>query len=136
MLLTTVALRYAAFAVLATATNVATQFVAGTLYDGAFELYVAMAAGTATGLVVKYVLDRRWIFLESSTTLQDHTMKFLFYSFTGVLTTCIFWATELAFVAMGEGEWRRYTGAVCGLVLGYWLKYALDKRFVFAGSTK
>ena len=87
--------------------------------------------GTLAGLVVKYVLDQRWVFRYRPTSRLDHSVKFTLYSLTGVLTTFIFWGTELAFAAMGDAHWLRYTGAVLGLSVGYTAKYSLDRRFVF-----
>ena len=125
------ALRYAAFAAAATAVNAATQYVSSTLYTGRYELYAAMAAGTLAGLIAKYVLDRRWIFHDRPAPPRGHAVKFTLYSLTGVLTTVIFWGTELAFAALGDAPWLRYAGAVLGLAVGYTAKYRLDRRFVF-----
>ncbi len=126
-----IALRYAAFAAFATAVNVATQYASATLYTGLHELYVAMAVGTLVGLVAKYILDRRWIFHDRPASPADHAARFTLYSLTGVLTTLVFWGTELAFVALGDAPWLRYAGAVFGLAIGYTAKYRLDRRFVF-----
>ena len=127
-----VALRYAAFASVATGVNVATQYVSSTLYTGPHELYAAIAAGTLAGLVAKYVLDRRWIFhVPPVQRLRGHALGFTLYSLTGVLTTGIFWGTELIFVALGDAPWLRYAGAILGLAVGYTVKYRLDRRFVF-----
>ena len=124
-------LRYAAFAAAATAANVATQYVSSTLYTGRYELYAAMAAGTLAGLIVKYVLDRRWIFHDRLTSPRGHAVELPLYTLTGVLTTFIFWGTELVFAALGDAPWLRYAGAVLGLAIGYTAKYRLDRRFVF-----
>lgn len=128
------ALRYTAFAVAATGVNVATQDVATALYAGPFALWLGIFAGTGTGLVTKYLLDRRWIFGEGRADLAEHSVKFTLYTLMGVATTCIFWVTEWAFdhVSGGDERWR-YTGAVLGLAIGYAIKYRLDKRFVFTG---
>ncbi len=125
------ALRYAVFAAAATAVNAATQYVGSSLYTGRHELYAAMAAGTLAGLVVKYVLDRRWIFHDRPASPRGHAVRFTLYALTGVLTTVIFWGTELAFVALGDAPWLRYAGAVLGLAVGYTAKYRFDRRFVF-----
>ena len=123
--------RYAAFAAVATALNVAAQCISSTLYTGSYELYAAIAAGTLAGLIAKYALDRRWIFHDRPTSPRGHAVKFTLYSLTGVLTTFIFWGTELVFAEMGDAPWLRYAGAVLGLAVGYTAKYRLDRRFVF-----
>ncbi len=124
-------LRYLAFAVIATIVNIGTQYLASSLYRGAYELIVAMVLGTATGLVTKYWLDKRYIFFDPANTVLDHSVKFSLYSMMGVLTTLIFWATELTFDALSDNEYMRYVGAVVGLSIGYFIKYHLDRRFVF-----
>ncbi len=100
------AVRHGAFAALATAVTVATQALSFVLYAGRYELYVAMAAAPLAGLLAKYAL-------------------------TGVLTTCIFWATELTVAALGDARWLPFSGAVLGLSAGYAIKSRLDRRFVF-----
>lgn len=132
-------LRYAAFAVLATLANLGTQRLvlaaeaapsgAATATAGGFAL--AVLAGTAVGLVVKYLLDKRWIFADRSTGLGAHAGRFSLYTLTGVGTTLLFWATETAFWLAWQTELAREAGAVLGLALGYTLKYRLDRRFVF-----
>ncbi|HSV30080.1 MAG TPA: GtrA family protein [Candidatus Omnitrophota bacterium] len=119
------ALRYVLFAALATAVNLATQHAALMVWD---VLPAAMAAGTATGLVAKYLLDKRWIFFDPS---PRSGRQFGLYTLMGVLTTAIFWGAELAFAAWFETALMRDLGAVLGLAIGYVTKYQLDRRFVF-----
>ncbi|WP_201455256.1 GtrA family protein [Xanthomonas massiliensis] len=123
---------YAAFAVFATLVNIGTQWTALRLLGGAtFAVYVAMAAGTATGLVAKYVLDKRWIFRFVTRSRSHDVSLFALYAVMGGATTLIFWGTELAFNHLFGSEAMRYVGAVLGLAVGYLTKYHLDKRFVF-----
>ena len=49
----------------------------------------------------------------------------------GVFTTAIFWGTEYAFHLIFTTDAMRYIGGVLGLTIGYYIKYQLDKRFVF-----
>jgi len=49
----------------------------------------------------------------------------------GVITNFIFWGVEVAFDYTFKTIPMRYTGGVIGLSIGYWMKYQLDKRFVF-----
>ncbi len=125
-------LRYAAFAVLATCCNLAMQRLALAVYDGSFAVIAAVLVGTATGLVVKYLCDKWWIFRDLSSGIAAHARRFSLYTLMGVGTTAIFWSTELAFWFMWRDHTMREIGAVIGLAAGYTIKYQLDKHFVFA----
>lgn len=125
------AVRYAAFAGLATLSNLATQrALLPQDADGA-AFAVAMGAGTVVGLIVKYLLDMRWIFFDPDGGVRAHGRKFTLYALTGVVTTAIFWGTETVFWLVWNTGAMRELGAVLGLTLGYVLKYRLDARFVF-----
>lgn len=124
---TVLAVRYTLFAAVATLVNLATQHLTLPLAG----LAAAMAAGTATGLATKYLLDKRWIFADPATGLAAHSRRFGLYTLMGVLTTGLFWATELSFHHAFDSPAMRDLGAVLGLALGYVTKYRLDRRFVF-----
>jgi len=126
-----IALKYSFFASVATLTNILSQYVSLLIYGGRFSLYIAMAVGTLTGLFVKYVLDKKYIFYFQVDSAAKDTVKFLLYSFMGVFTTLIFWGTELAFDSLFRSEYAKFIGALIGLCFGYWTKFHLDKRFVF-----
>lgn len=125
-----IALRYLAFALAATAVNLGLQWVWLDLYQGPFALPAALVLGTLAGLVTKYLLDKRWIFGDRSTGAATHARKFSLYSAMGLVTTAIFWGTELLFGAVLGPDWVLAGGAL-GLAIGYVLKYRLDRRFVF-----
>ncbi|GAB4292115.1 MAG: hypothetical protein Kow0058_10780 [Roseovarius sp.] len=130
--------RYAGFAVLAVLVNLATQrLVLGiaAAADGA-ALAAAIAAGTLTGLVVKYLLDKRWIFMDREAGLAAHGRKFTLYTAMGLLTTAIFWGSETLFWLLWRSDAMRELGAVLGLTVGYVTKYRLDRRFVFVPAGK
>lgn len=125
------ALLYCIFAVIATVINLLTQEVTVSLINVTFSLEIAIVAGTATGLVSKYILDKRFIFRNKSTTARDSLAKFSAYSLTGVFTTLLFWGFEFGFDSYFGTKFARYAGASIGLAIGYGIKYRLDKRFVF-----
>jgi putative flippase GtrA len=129
--LQTLIFRYAAFAVIATIANLAMQ--RAILHYGDTEAYFAAAvgAGTIVGLVIKYLLDKRWIFFDTATGVKSHSRKFLLYTAMGLITTAIFWTTETAFWFVWKTDIMRELGAVIGLSIGYVVKYNLDRRFVF-----
>ena len=129
-------LRYTAFAVLATLVNLATQRLVLLAGESPGHFFAAVAAGTMTGLVVKYALDKRWIFFDSSTGVKAHGRKFGLYTVMGVVTTAIFWGTETLLWLVFQTHAMRELGAVIGLAIGYVTKYQLDRRFVFTGAAK
>ncbi|UWQ26243.1 GtrA family protein [Leisingera aquaemixtae] len=128
--------RYSAFAAAATAVNLATQRAVLQLGETGAHFTAAMAAGTLAGLVVKYLLDKRWIFFDQQGGLKHQGRTFLLYSVMGVATTAVFWITETLFWLTWGTDAAREAGAILGLVIGYTVKYQLDRQFVFARRSK
>jgi putative flippase GtrA len=127
-------LRYSFFAVLATIANLATQRLILCFGDSSIFFALAVGAGTLVGLVLKYVLDKRWIFKDISAGVKAHGKKFSLYTAMGIVTTAIFWGTETAFWLVWQTDMMRELGAVIGLSIGYVAKYNLDRRFVFTDA--
>ena len=125
-------LRYTLFAVLATLANLAMQRLVFWAWPGTGTFAVALGTGTVVGLVVKYLLDKRWIFADTSRGMRAHGQKFALYSAMGLVTTALFWGTETAFWLLWGTDAMRELGAILGLSVGYVVKYHLDKRFVFS----
>lgn len=124
-------LRYAAFAVLAALANLGVQRAALTLSPW---LLVAMVAGTLAGLVVKYVLDKHWIFFDTAKGAAAHGRQFLLYSTMGVATTLIAWGAETGAWALWGTDLAREAGTALGLMVGYVVKFRLDRAFVFTDA--
>ncbi|WP_170765208.1 GtrA family protein [Ruegeria lacuscaerulensis] len=131
MTLQTLILRYAAFALVATIANLATQRLVLQFGDTGGHFAAAVGGGTIVGLVIKYVLDKRWIFYDIKTGAKNHGRKFSLYTSMGLITTAIFWGTETAFWLIWQTDMMRELGAILGLSVGYVVKYKLDRRFVF-----
>jgi putative flippase GtrA len=122
------------FAVIATAANLASQAASLHVYSGTYDLWLAIFIGTAVGLAVKYLLDKRWIFAYETENLRDDAEKFALYTLMGVITTLIFWGSEILFDLLWQIPEAKYIGAIIGLSIGYVTKYQLDKRFVFKST--
>ena len=125
------AVKYALFALLATCVNLLVQLMSLAIYDRHYSLIVAMLSGTFAGLVVKYIFDKRYIFNIEATSTRTDLKQFYGYSLTGVFTTLLFWTFELSFDYIFEFSIAKYLGATVGLGIGYYIKYQLDKTFVF-----
>ncbi|HOB44696.1 MAG TPA: GtrA family protein [Zoogloea sp.] len=129
------AITYSILALIATIANIGTQDLVVRLYDGTFSLLLAIIAGTGIGLVVKYVLDKRYIFRFRADNAAHDGKTFLLYTAMGLVTTVIFWGFEFGFDHLFETREMRYLGGIIGLAIGYYAKYQLDKRFVFRSAT-
>lgn len=126
-----IAVAYTAFAALATAANLLTQALALLIYHGPAALLLSIAAGTGIGLILKYVLDKRYIFHFFPRNAAHDGQTFVLYTVTGIVTTAIFWGAELSAYHVFGTQQAKYLGAVAGLAIGYVVKYRLDKRHVF-----
>ena len=92
-------------------------------------------AGTAAGLVVKYLLDKRFIFRDRTGGAAQHVRKFGLYAAMGLATTGLFWGAEIAAAALSPDARAKYVGGALGLLAGYLVKYRLDRRFVFVQAS-
>ena len=127
-------LKYSLFALIATIINLFTQFISLAIYSQDFSLYIAIFFGTITGLIAKYILDKKYIFYYVVKDKKEDSQKFILYSIMGVFTTIIFWGFEIWFDYIFDSEIAKYIGAIIGLSVGYITKYFLDKKFVFKGN--
>ncbi len=142
-------IKYALFAIISIIANFSTQQLCLFLLDsfmffkgfknvsilGIFNfnlvLMAAIIMGTLVGLIIKYILDKKYIFNYEAKSKSEDTGKFIIYSFMGIFTTAIFWTFELAFDSIFDHQYAKYLGGLIGLTIGYIIKYNLDKRFVF-----
>ena len=127
-----IAILYALFAIISIAVNMLTQYTFFQLYKGAYYIYIGLALGTGTGLITKYILDKKWIFYYKTKTAKKNLKTFILYTIMGIITTIIFWGFELGFYFIfTETETAKYIGGIIGLTIGYTTKYFLDKKYVF-----
>jgi putative flippase GtrA len=125
------AIVYAIIALIATAANLAAQALAVLIWSGPWHIEASVLVGTAVGLVLKYVLDKAFIFRFKAENAAHDLATFVLYTGMGIVTTLVFWGFEFAFYRAFEDKSLRYVGGLIGLGIGYWAKYHLDKRFVF-----
>ncbi|MEM5295102.1 GtrA family protein [Burkholderia sp. JPY481] len=123
---------YAVFAALSIVVNIGLQKLSLIVYEGPFDVMLSVVVGTGGGLVLKFVLDKIWIFRYRHNNLSHGVASFFLYSLMGVATTFIFWGFEFGADAIFHSEPARFLGGAIGLTIGYVVKYRLDRRFVFA----
>lgn len=128
---TKIAICYILFALIATGANIGAQDLCTRIYAGPFSILLSVVIGTAAGLVVKYMLDKHYIFRFKTKNTLHNSKVFALYSLMGLATTVIFWGFEFTFQYIFESKEMRYLGGIIGLTIGYVTKYHLDKKFVF-----
>lgn len=126
--------RYGFFAIIATVANLGSQRLMFAIAPSEYSLGLALFFGTGVGLVVKYLLDKRWIFHQVPQAATQETRTFTLYTLTGVATTALFWGMESGAWMIWQSDQAREIGAIVGLGIGYVVKYNLDKRFVFSSA--
>lgn len=154
---------YIGFAVIATASNLGSQWLTVRLLalDAAITrllgpqlpAYLGLVVGTGVGVIVKFLLDRAFIFQgQAQRKAVAHQARL--YLATSVVTTVIYWGGEGAAIALlgkddmvgprvcsdhalrclsllGSINTYLVAGGVA-LAIGYVVKYQLDKRITFA----
>ena len=128
--------RYSLFALAATVINLWVQRLVLRLGTTDSYFISALFAGTLAGLLIKYLLDKHWIFYDRRAGLWAQGTQFSRYSIMGLATTAIFWGTETLFWVLWHTESMREAGAVIGLGFGYFVKFKLDRKFVFTESPR
>ncbi len=126
-----IALVYTLVSAFATVANIGTQALVIWLYVGSYAIEISVLLGTAVGFPIKYVLEKKYVFYFKADNLRHDTRLFILYGVMGVFTTAIFWGVEFAFHHLFGTDAMRYLGGAIGLTVGSFIKYHLDKRFVF-----
>ena len=127
---------YGLFAAIATLANIGAQDIFINIYNGSSSIILSVLFGTLVGLLTKYYLDKRFIFKFKPRDTGHDRKTFFFYTLTGVVTTIIFWGLEFGFQFYFKSSEMRYLGGTIGLLVGYIIKYQLDKRYVFEMSNQ
>lgn len=127
-------IRYIFFSIVATAVNLLSQRLIITENFDINNYIIGVLIGTISGLLLKYFLDKNFIFYENEKRIKQNFKKFSLYSLNGVLTTIVFWSIETIFYFVFKTTLMREIGAIVGLSLGYYIKYFLDKKYVFNNS--
>ena len=75
-----IAVLYTAFAVLSTVINIGSQMLSIWAFKGPYSVEISILVGTAAGLPLRYVLEKRYIFAFTSNNLAHDGKLFIFYS--------------------------------------------------------
>lgn len=124
-------LKYSLFSLASIFINIGSQFLINLFVLNNKFIFLSILFGTFNGLLLKFYLDKKFIFYYNNQSLKIIQKKFLLYSLTGIITTILFWSIEILFHFLFLNPNSKYIGGILGLSLGYFTKYHLDKKFVF-----
>jgi len=127
-------IKYTIFATLSITGNLGSQYISDLILESKFDVYISLFIGTGVGLIIKYILDKKYIFFHKTDSIHSDVKTFLLYTAMGVITTGIFWGIELFFHYFFVHKGSKFLGGFLGLLIGYSSKYFLDRKLVFRGS--
>jgi hypothetical protein len=123
--------RYTAIATVASLANLALQRLWMDVYSGPLAVETATMLATALVLPAKYLADKHFIFgFRTGSGIED-VQKLAQYAAASVVTVAVFWTLEFSAHRAFRTPAAQYLGGAAGLALSFWLKYHIDKRFVF-----
>ncbi len=101
------------------------------LLAGAGAYVLALFCGTAMGWIVKYTLDKHYVFKHETHSRVQLAGNMATHASTGVIFTLVFWTIETLFLLFVDIPGAMYLGAIVGLSLSYLLRYQVDRLIVF-----
>lgn len=144
-------LYYMSFAAISIILNLASQYIVRILLIFflptfantkflSFEYWflIALGFGTVIGFLFKFVVDKFVVFEEKLSAnrkaeIQKTSKQISIYFSFAIFTTMIFWGFEFTFKILLSGNWYLFGGLI-GLIIGYTVKFLLDRKFVFISS--
>ena len=127
----TVLSAYLLIAAVSTVLNLGAQFLVVQYWNIPYVIELSILIGTAVGMPPRYFLEKKYVFFFKSNDIKHDSKLFFLYSFYAVFTTLIFWSVEYVFHIYFSADFMRYVGALAGLSIGFFLKYQIDKKYVF-----
>lgn len=122
--------------------NLGTQYIAKILlkntqlssvqfYNFESIFIIQLLLGTVTGFIFKFIVDKFVIFKNAYTGIKHTTKQIIIYTLFAVITTLIFWGFEISFKYLFQFLNRDLIGGFIGLIIGYTIKFILDRKYVF-----
>lgn len=94
---------YTAFAIVATLCNILAQDICNYLYSGDFSILISIIMGTGFELVVKYILDKKYIFqYKTETAGHNRHIFFPYIPLWASLLLLSFWGFEFGFLIFSK----------------------------------
>ena len=100
-------------------------------YRGFLDVEISILLGTLVNVPFRYIVEKIYIFNFKSLNWKHDSQIFVLYLYSSVFTTLIFWTVEYCFYIFFASDLMRYLGGILGLSIGFFIKYQLDRKYVF-----
>ena len=111
--------------------DISVQTTSISAYSGFYALEVSLLIGKVLGLLLSYLLKKCYVFSIKWNNILHDGKLFMLYSLMGIFITVIVWGVKYIFYLIFTSGMIRNVGKVIGLAIGFYLKYQLNKKFVF-----
>ncbi len=92
---------------------------------------VAMIIAIIITFIFKYIADKKYVYKYEIEKMYDKK-SLVFYLIFSLFTTFLFFVVELFFIfVLKDIEFKKEIGATLGLLIGYIIKFILDKNITF-----
>ncbi len=98
------------------------------------RFWVAYGLGLFAGFVLKYLMDKKYVFSDITESKEKEMKKVLIYAMMSIFTTIILTLIVAGFKVWVSRERAKDVGLVIGLLIGYTTKFFLDRKYVFNSS--
>lgn len=95
------------------------------------SFWSSYALGLFVGFVLKYLLDKKYVFNDGYENRKAETRKAGLYAFMSILCTILSIGVTGSFKIVFGVQLAKRVGWFLGLILGYTAKFFLDKKYVF-----
>ena len=95
------------------------------------SFWSSYALGLFVGFVLKYLLDKKYVFNDSYENRGAETRKAGLYAIMSILCTILSIGVTGSFKIVFGVQLAKRVGWFLGLILGYTAKFFLDKKYVF-----
>lgn len=98
------------------------------------SFWSSYALGLFVGFVIKYLLDKKYVFNDGYENRKAETKKAGLYAFMSILCTILSVGITGSFKIVVGVQFAKRIGWFLGLLFGYTAKFFLDKKYVFKVS--
>lgn len=95
------------------------------------SFWSSYSVGLFVGFVLKYLLDKKYVFNDGYENRNAETRKAGLYAFMSILCTILSVCITGSFKIVFGVQLAKKVGWFLGLILGYTAKFFLDKKYVF-----